>query len=123
MQEAGDNQFNCTQKLAYLREQEPIEQTIKAPLKFQAQVMLLCGAAVTFKLPGSGYIQDIAGQCERWSKAKATAATLEKNCFLSVCLLCLLFQVFFILIYNRLTHFITRSCRHSEMPINDGKLS
>lgn len=30
------------------KEQQPIEQTIKAPPKFQAQVVLFCDAAVTF---------------------------------------------------------------------------
>lgn len=65
MQETGDIQFNRAQKLGYLKEQDPIEQAIKAPLKFQAQVMLLCGdAAVTFKLSRSDYIQHIAGQCK-----------------------------------------------------------
>lgn len=128
MQETGDNQFNWAPKLGYLREQEPIEQTIKAPLKLQAKVMLLYdGAAATFKLWGSDYIQHIAGQCKCWSKAKATAATLEKNCFVSAGLLCLLFVVglfvFLILIYKRLTHLITRSCRHREMSVNDGNPS
>lgn len=90
--------------------------------------MLLCGSAsVTFKLSESDNIQHIAGQCKCWSKAKATAATLEKNSFISVGLLCLLFVVclfvFLLLICNRLTHLISRSCRHSEMSINDGKPS
>lgn len=86
--------------------------------------MLLCGAAaVTYKLSGSGYIQHIAGQCKCWSKVKAAAAALDKNCFISVGLLFLLFGFFKILIYNRLTHLITRSCRHSEMSTNDVKLS
>lgn len=91
----GDNQFNWAQKLGYLREQEPIEQTIKAPVKFQAKVMLLCGAAaVTYKLWGSDYIQCIAGQCKCWSKVKAAAAALDKNCSISVGLLFLLFGFF-----------------------------
>lgn len=96
VQETNDNQFNWAQKLGYLRKQEPIEQTMKAPLKFQVKVMLLCGgAAVTFKLSGSDYIQHIAGQLKCWSNARATAATLEKICFISVGVLCLLFGFVF----------------------------